>query len=108
MDRITQRVWGLASLLRLLRPWCGQTAHANALSPRHAHLRTRQHPAVRGAAVDALTALYAEPSNVSPLHTFADRFTHRFLELPNDVDESVAIKGVRAGRRAVSLRLRCL
>ncbi len=51
---------------------------------------------VRQAAVTALLRLYLEEDNVSPLHAFTARFSTRFAELVYDVDEGVAVKGVRS------------
>ena len=49
---------------------------------------------VRDAAADSLLALYKKSSNLSLMHEFTERFKPRFLELPNDIDENVAVKGV--------------
>lgn len=49
---------------------------------------------VREAAVDALLALYSNAENRGIMREFTERFRSRFLELPNDVDDSVAVKGV--------------
>ncbi len=46
-------------------------------------------------ALDALLEIYSNEENVSPLHGFTGRFQHRFAELVYDVDEAVAVKGVR-------------
>lgn len=51
---------------------------------------------MRQAAVTALLRLYLEEDNVSPLHAFTARFSTRFAELVYDVDEGVAVKGVRS------------
>jgi hypothetical protein len=50
---------------------------------------------VRETALDALLEIYSNEENVSPLHGFTGRFQHRFAELVYDVDEAVAVKGVR-------------
>lgn len=50
---------------------------------------------VRQAALDALLDIYSAEENLSPLHGFTGRFQHRFAELVYDVDEAVAVKGVR-------------
>ena len=50
---------------------------------------------VREAAVDALATLYDNEDNVLPLHEFVTRFRTRIGELIYDVDDSVAVKGVR-------------
>ena len=55
-----------------------------------------QEPIVRQTAATALLELYSVPGNMSPLHTFTDRFQTRYAELIYDVDEIVAVKGVRA------------
>lgn len=55
-----------------------------------------QDAVVRQAAVTALLALYSVDDNISPLHAFTERFSTRFAELVYDVDEGVAVKGVRA------------
>lgn len=49
---------------------------------------------VREAALDALLALYSTEENQITMHEFTERFRSRFLELPNDIDDSVAVKGV--------------
>ena len=56
---------------------------------------TVQEPAVREAAVDALVALYEDEGNVLPLHEFTTRFRPRIGELIYDIDDNVAVKGVR-------------
>ena len=50
---------------------------------------------VREAALDALLVLYSNDENRSTMHDFTERFRSRFLEIPNDVDDSVAVKGVK-------------
>ncbi len=50
---------------------------------------------MRQTAATALLELYSVPDNVSPLHTFTERFSTRYAELIYDVDEIVAVKGVR-------------
>ena len=45
-------------------------------------------------AVSALLQLYSEEANITQLHEITIRFKTRFTELPNDVDEDVALKGV--------------
>jgi len=50
---------------------------------------------VRQTAATALLELYSVPDNMSPLDTFTDRFQTRYAELIYDVDEVVAVKGVR-------------
>jgi len=50
---------------------------------------------VRQTALDALLDIYSIEENLSPLHGFTGRFQHRFAELVYDVDEAVAVKGVR-------------
>ena len=54
-----------------------------------------QDAGVRQAAATALLTLYNADDNVSPLHAFTARFSTRFAELVYDVDEGVAVKGVR-------------
>ncbi len=54
-----------------------------------------QEPIVRQTAATALLELYGVPDNMSPLDTFTDRFQTRYAELIYDVDEVVAVKGVR-------------
>jgi hypothetical protein len=54
-----------------------------------------QDAGVRQAAATALLTLYNVDDNVSPLHAFTARFSTRFAELVYDVDEGVAVKGVR-------------
>lgn len=54
-----------------------------------------QDAAVREAAVDALATLYEEEANVLPLHEFTTRFRSRMGELIYDIDDNVAVKGVR-------------
>ncbi len=49
---------------------------------------------MRQTAATALLELYSVPENVSPLHTFTERFSTRYAELIYDVDEIVAVKGV--------------
>lgn len=49
---------------------------------------------VREAALDALLALYSNAENRGTMREFTERFKSRFLEIPNDVDDSVAVKGV--------------
>lgn len=58
---------------------------------------------MRQAAATALLALYNADDNVSPLHAFTARFSTRFAELVYDVDEGVAVRGVRQ-RHAHALR----
>ena len=58
-------------------------------------LRLVQDAVVREAAVDALVALYNNEDNVLPLHEFVTRFRARIGELIYDIDDSVAVKGVR-------------
>lgn len=48
----------------------------------------------REAALDALLALYSNEENRGIMAEFTERFKGRFLEIPNDVDDSVAVKGV--------------
>lgn len=50
---------------------------------------------VRETALDALLEIYSSEDNLSPLHGFTGRFQERFAELVYDVDEAVAVKGVR-------------
>lgn len=50
---------------------------------------------VRLASVNALLALYSNPDNLASLSDFTQRFQQRFSELFYDVDEAVAVKGVR-------------
>jgi hypothetical protein len=50
---------------------------------------------VREAALDALLTLYKNADNLVSMHEFSERFKDRFLELANDVDDDVAVKGVR-------------
>ncbi len=50
---------------------------------------------VRETALDALLEIYNSEDNLSPLHGFTGRFQERFAELVYDVDEAVAVKGVR-------------
>lgn len=59
---------------------------------------------VRLASVNALLALYSNPDNLASLSDFTQRFQQRFSELFYDVDEAVAVKGVRPAQR-VKLRL---
>jgi hypothetical protein len=63
--------------------------------PPRQHLCLSQDAGVRQAAATALLALYNADDNVSPLHAFTARFSTRFAELVYDVDEGVAVKGVR-------------
>lgn len=58
---------------------------------------------VREAALDALLALYNNVDNRTTMHEFTQRFQHRFLELPNDVDDNVAIKGVSFAPIVISM-----
>lgn len=53
-----------------------------------------QAPVVREAAVDALIGVLGENDNLAAMAEFIERFTARFLELPGDVDDAVAVKGV--------------
>ena len=57
---------------------------------------------MRQTAATALLELYSVPENVSPLHTFTERFSTRYAELIYDVDEIVAVKGVRMTSRQTS------
>ena len=50
---------------------------------------------VREAALEALLALYKDADNLMSMHEFTERFKHRFLELPNDIDDRVAVRGVQ-------------
>ena len=50
---------------------------------------------VREAALEALLALYKDADNLVAMHEFTERFKHRFLELPNDIDDRVAVRGVQ-------------
>ena len=54
-----------------------------------------QDPRVRLASVNALLALYSDADNKASLQDFTERFRQRFAELFYDVDEAVAVKGVR-------------
>ncbi len=56
---------------------------------------TAQDARVRLASVNALLALYSNPDNLASLSDFTQRFQQRFSELFYDVDEAVAVKGVR-------------
>lgn len=56
--------------------------------------RNPQDATVRLAAVTALLQLYSEEANITQLHEITIRFKTRFTELPNDIDEDVALKGV--------------
>ena len=49
---------------------------------------------MREAALDALLALYSNAENRGIMREFTERFRSRFLEISNDVDDSVAVKGV--------------
>eukprot|EP00798_Chlamydomonas_sp_ICE-L_P010579 gene10579-12238_t len=49
---------------------------------------------VRLAAVTGVLQLFSEPENTMPMRDFKGRFLERFKELPYDVDELVAIKGL--------------
>ncbi len=53
-----------------------------------------QDATVRLEAVAALLQLYSDETNLMQLHEITVRFKTRFTELPNDVDEDVALKGV--------------
>ena len=55
-----------------------------------------QDATVRLEAVDALLRLYSEDADLTQLHEITIRFKTRFTELPNDIDEDVALKGVRS------------
>ena len=61
----------------------------------HTLVASLQEPVVRQTAATALLELYGVPDNMSPLDTFTDRFQTRYAELIYDVDEVVAVKGVR-------------
>ena len=54
-----------------------------------------QEALVRDTAVTALLELYADEDNVEPMHELTARFAPRFAQLIHDVDEGVAVKGVR-------------
>ena len=49
---------------------------------------------MRSAAVHALLPLYGDRANVALLAEFTKRFVARFMELLDDVDDSVAVLGV--------------
>ena len=49
---------------------------------------------MRLAAVSGVLALYGTADNVMGLREFKGRFMERFKELPYDIDEAVAVKGV--------------
>lgn len=50
--------------------------------------------------MEAVIGMLEEPDNLAPLAELISRFTQRFTELPNDVHDSVAIKGVRCCQKA--------
>ena len=58
-----------------------------------------QDASVRTEAVAALLHLYSEEANLTQLHEITIRFKTRFAELPNDIDEDVALKGVSVAHR---------
>lgn len=57
-----------------------------------------QDASVRETAVTALLELYDDEEKVAPMHELTERFTPRFAQLIHDVDEGVAVKGVRASQ----------
>ena len=64
-----------------------------------------QHAMVRMEAVTALLRLYSEEANLAQLHEITVRFQTRFTELPNDIEEEVAVKGVSPHKRCLAGRL---
>ena len=76
---------------------------SNCIQPLRQRPCVPQDAGVRQAAATALLALYNADDNVSPLHAFTARFSTRFAELVYDVDEGVAVRGVRQ-RHAHALR----
>ncbi|GMH33633.1 hypothetical protein BSKO_01467 [Bryopsis sp. KO-2023] len=52
-------------------------------------------PVVRLAAVKALLNLYEDDDNALPLHEFTVRFNTRMCELVDDIDDDVAVQGVK-------------
>ena len=54
-----------------------------------------QDASVRETAVTALLELYNDEDKVAPMHELTERFTPRFAQLIHDIDEGVAVKGVR-------------
>jgi hypothetical protein len=53
-----------------------------------------KHAGVRGAALAALAALYAQEDNIAPMDTFSARFADRILQMADDVDDGVVAKAL--------------
>ena len=79
-------------------PTCGaESRHGLKSMMRHRLIKAAadvQDATVRLEAVSALLSLYSEEANLGQLHEITVRFKTRFTELPNDIDEDVALKGV--------------
>ncbi len=75
--------------------------------PAHAPNECAQDAVVRLKAVGALVGLYQGTEHVPGLRGFKGRFLERLKELPYDVDQAVAVKGVRAVPHPPSPLLTC-
>jgi hypothetical protein len=78
---------------------------SSCTQPLRQYMCPLQDAGVRQAAATALLTLYNADDNVSPLHAFTARFSTRFAELVYDVDEGVAVKGVRQSHAHALQRL---